>query len=174
MKNSLCKIRFFMAMFFLLLPSAYLCAAEQLDQDIQAFKKDLLQINKRLFILEEELLFPANTQLILLVSLDIGEFFTPDGITVKLDGKVLQSHLYTKKEVLALEKGAIQRLLTANIKIGKHELTTLVSGFGKNGKEYKRGATLAFEKAAGQQFVQLQIIDNAAKQQPEFEFKTWK
>src|SRR5688500_14665630 len=46
-----------------------------LDETVQDLKKDVVDLNKELFVLEEELLFPANTQVAVFVSMDIGEFF---------------------------------------------------------------------------------------------------
>lgn len=45
-------------------------AASELDKDLAQFRKDVLDINRRLLLLEEELLFPADTQLAVFVSLD--------------------------------------------------------------------------------------------------------
>jgi len=36
-----------------------------LDQEVQGLKKDVVDLNKDLFVLQEELLFPANTQVAL-------------------------------------------------------------------------------------------------------------
>ena len=36
-----------------------------LDQDVQTLKKEVLDLNRDLFLLEEELLFPANSQVAL-------------------------------------------------------------------------------------------------------------
>ncbi len=45
-----------------------------LDEEIQAIKKDVVDLNRDLFVLEEELLFPANTQVAVFLSMDVGEF----------------------------------------------------------------------------------------------------
>jgi len=58
-----------------------------LDQEVQGLKKDVIDLNKDLFVLEEELLFPANTQVALYVSIDVGTFFALDSVTVKIDNK---------------------------------------------------------------------------------------
>jgi Na+-transporting methylmalonyl-CoA/oxaloacetate decarboxylase gamma subunit len=49
-----------------------------LDEEIQSIKKDVVDLNRDLFVLEEELLFPANTQVAVFVSMDVGEFFALD------------------------------------------------------------------------------------------------
>ena len=45
----------------LMLVAAQLHGAE-LDKDLADFKRDVLEVNKRLLLLEEELLVPADTQ----------------------------------------------------------------------------------------------------------------
>ncbi|MCC1496683.1 hypothetical protein [Alcanivorax sp. 1008] len=147
--------------------------AGELDQDLAQFRKDVLDINRRLLLLEEELLFPADTQLAVFVSLDVGKYFSPDSITLKLDGKTIDGHLYTEREVQALKTGAIQKLHVTNIRNGSHELTAFVSGSGPGNREYRRAVTLQFEKGNGRQFVQLRMEDDAAAQQPVFVLHSW-
>ena len=163
-----------MRMWVLLLLVVTPVHASDLDQDMATFRKDVLEINKRLLLMEEELLFPADTQLAIFVSLDVGNFFVPDSITLTLDGETIESHLYTDKEVEALKNGAVQKIHTTNIKNGVHQLTAFVTGKGPNGRDYRRGATLDFEKAHGRHYIQLKMEDDAAAQQPVFNFKSWK
>ena len=153
--------------------SAPLTAAS-LDEDLADYRKDLLEINKQLLLMEEELLFPADTQVTIFVALDVGRFLTPDAITLKLDGDTVESHLYTEKEVKALKAGAIQKIHTANVKDGDHELTVFVVGQGPNGRDYRRAATLDFSKGSGRLFIQLTLKDDSVSQQPLLQFRQWK
>src|ERR1700689_2939798 len=66
-----------------------------LDQEVQGLKKDVIDLNKDLFVLEEELLFPANTQVAVFLSMDVGTFFTLDAVTIKIDNKEVTNYLYT-------------------------------------------------------------------------------
>ena len=47
--------------------------ATGLDTRIQEVKGDVIRLNRDLLVLEEELLFPANTQVALFVSMDVGK-----------------------------------------------------------------------------------------------------
>ncbi|MGB5722051.1 MAG: hypothetical protein WBM34_15275, partial [Woeseiaceae bacterium] len=58
-----------------------------LDQDVQTLKKEVLDLNRDLFLLEEELLFPANSQVAFFISMDVGEYFELDSVNIKIDGK---------------------------------------------------------------------------------------
>jgi hypothetical protein len=147
--------------------------ASELDTDLAQFRKDVLDINRRLLLLEEELLFPADTQVAVFVSLDVGRYFSPDSITLKLNGKTIDGHLYTEREVQALRNGAIQKLHTTNVRNGRHTLTAFVTGAGPGGREYRRAVSLDFDKGNGRQFIQLRMEDDAAAQQPVFVFRSW-
>ncbi|MCC7488344.1 MAG: AraC family transcriptional regulator, partial [Gammaproteobacteria bacterium] len=44
---------------------------------------------------------------------------------------------------------------------------------GTHERDYRRGATLKFEKGIGAKFVELAISDRASKMQPEFMVREW-
>ena len=147
--------------------------AKSLDQEVQGLKKDVVELNKDLFVLEEELLFPANTQVAVFLSMDVGTFFALDAVTIKIDNKEVANHLYTAREADALLKGGVQRIYLGNQKVGKHELVAFFTGKGTVERDYRRGATLVFEKGVGAKYLELKITDRVAKHQPEFLVKDW-
>jgi hypothetical protein len=144
-----------------------------LDQEIQGLKKDVVDLNKDLFILEEELLFPANTQVAVFLSMDVGDFFALDSVQLKIDRKEVINYLYTPRELEALLRGGVQRLYLGNLKVGTHELVAFFNGKGPNERDYKRGASIRFEKGVGAKYLELKIDDRQRKLQPEFEIKDW-
>jgi hypothetical protein len=144
-----------------------------LDEQIQDLKQSVVDLNKDLFVLEEELLFPANTQVAVFVSMDVGQFFGLDSVTLKIDKREVSNYLYTPREVAALLKGGVQRLYVGNLKAGSHELVALFSGKGPSERDYRRGASIRFEKGVGAKYLELKISDRARRQQPEFEIKDW-
>ncbi|HEY0682435.1 MAG TPA: hypothetical protein VGD45_08900 [Steroidobacter sp.] len=146
---------------------------KSLDEEVQALKKEVLDLNRELFVLEEELLFPANTQVAVFVSMDVGEFFALDSVTLKLDNKEVANYLYTEREAQALLKGGVHRVFIGNLKAGEHELIALFTGQGPNARDYRRGATVKLEKGVGAKYVELKISDRAVKAQPEFIVKEW-
>ncbi|HEX7374275.1 MAG TPA: hypothetical protein VF277_04830, partial [Steroidobacteraceae bacterium] len=83
-------------------------AARGVDQDVQALKKQVVDLNRDLFKLEEELLYPASTQVAVFLSVDVGTFFALDSVTVKVDDKEVAHYLYTDREVEALHRGGVQ------------------------------------------------------------------
>jgi hypothetical protein len=144
-----------------------------IDQEVQSLKKEVLDLNRDLFLLEEELLFPANSQVAFFVSLDVGEYFKLDSVNIKIDGKEVANYLYTEREADALMRGGVHRVHMANLKTGEHELIAVFVGKGPNVRDYRRGATITFDKGIGAKYVELEITDSVKKQQPEFAIKEW-
>jgi hypothetical protein len=108
-----------------------------LDQDVQDLKKEVLDLNRDLFLLEEELLFPANSQVAFFISMDVGEYFELDSVNLKIDGKEVSNYLYTEREVGALIRGGVHRVHMANLKTGEHELVAVFTGQGPQARDYR-------------------------------------
>ena len=147
--------------------------AATLDGRVQDIKSDVIKLNRDLLVLEEELLFPASTQVALFVSMDVGKMFELDSVQIKLDDKVVSSYLYTPLEVAALHRGGVQRLYLGNLRTGEHELVAYFTGKGPHDRDYKRGATVKFDKGTDPKYIELRIKDSQAKLQPEFDVKVW-
>jgi hypothetical protein len=144
-----------------------------IDKDVQTLKKEVLDLNRDLFLLEEELLFPANSQVAFFISMDVGEYFELDAVNIKIDGKEVANYLYTARESDALIRGGVHRVHMANLKTGDHEVVAVFIGKGPHVRDYRRGATLNFNKGIGAKYVELEITDRVKKQQPEFVIKEW-
>lgn len=144
-----------------------------LDEDVQVLKEEVLDLNRDLFLLEEELLFPANSQVAFFVSMDVGEYFALDSVSLTIDGKEVANWLYTDREVDALLRGGVHRLHMGNLKVGEHELVAVFTGKGPHVRDYRRGATMNFNKGLGAKYLELQVTDRATKQQPEFAIREW-
>jgi len=144
-----------------------------IKEDVQTLKQQVLELNRDLFMLEEELLFPSNTQVSVFVSMDVGEFFKLDSVQLKIDGKEVADYLYTPREVDALVRGGVQRIHVGNLRTGDHELVAFFTGKGPHGRDYKRGATATIKKGLGPKYVELKIVDQTNNYQPEFDVKEW-
>jgi hypothetical protein len=143
------------------------------DQDVPALKKPLIELTRDLFRLEEELLYPASTQVAVFLSVNLGTFFALDSVQLELDGKEVANYLYTEREVEALHRGGVQKLYLGNLKAGEHELVAVFTGKGPHERDYRRGTTVRFEKAVGAKYVELRITDREASLQPEFAVRQW-
>ena len=154
-------------------PAASQPAGGGVDEQVQSLKSDVLDLNRDLFVLEQELLYPANTQVAVFVSMDAGTFFALDSVQLKIDGKEVANYLYTPRETHALVQGGVQRLYVGNLKVGKHELVAFFTGKGPHALDYTRGATLDFHKDIGAKYLELTITDDQSKLQPQFRIKDW-
>jgi hypothetical protein len=148
-------------------------AAASLDDRIQAAKSDVIRLNRDLLVLEEELLFPANTQVAVFVSMDVGLLFDLDSVQIRLDDKVVSTYLYTPLEVQALHRGGVQRVYLGNLRAGSHEIVAYFTGKGPHDRDYKRATTIKFDKTTEPKYIELQIKDVQQKLQPEFDVKVW-
>lgn len=147
--------------------------ATALTADIEQLKEAALELNRDLLILEEDLLFPASTQIAVFVSVDVGYYFRLDAVKLKIDDVLVASHTYTEKQNSALERGGIQRLYLGNLKTGSHEITALFNGIGPQERDYKRGATFQLNKNQKPSMLEIRITDSTGSMQPNFDFKEW-
>lgn len=162
---------------FLVINNPLLATEETNDSNLAKRTDDIraqvIELNRDLFLLEEDLLHPASTRLALYVSLDFGRFFELESVKLKLDGKPITSFLYTQKDIAALKRGAIQPLFLGNIASGPHELVAFFTGIGTHDRPYKRAVSMKFEKEEGEKAFEIQIVDDASMQQPQFKIKSW-
>ncbi len=117
-----------------------------LDGQVQEIKSDVLSIASELDNLEERLLYPSNTQVALFVALAEGETFRLDAVQVEIDGELATHHIYSYKELEALQKGGVQRVYTGNVPTGDHQLTVTVMGKLKNGQDLNQSDSFVFAK----------------------------
>lgn len=148
-----------------------------LDTRVQALKAELVRLNRDLLVLEEELLFPAGTQVAVFLSLDVGRFFELESVQLKMNDQLVGAHLYTPLQLQALQRGGMQRLWLGNLRSGTHQIDAFFTGKGPKTdgfqRDYKRGTTLKFDKGAEPRYIELRIRDAEGKLQPEFEVKVW-
>lgn len=140
---------------------------------VEALKKKVIQLNRDLFILEEDLLFPASTQFAVFLSLDTGEFLKLDSVKLKVDDEVVAAHLYTERQVEALQRGAMQRLHVGNLKSGEHEVTVFVEGIGPDERAYKKATTHTIDKGTDMTSLEIRIQDQSSDYQPDVRIVEW-
>lgn len=125
-------------------------------------------------MLEEELLFPANTQLALFVSMDVGRLFSLGSVQILLRSQDGLPATFTPRwRCRRCTVAACKRLYLGNLRGGEHELVAYFTGEGPHQRDYKRGTKLSFAKGSEPKYIELQIKDAQARLQPEFEVKVW-
>lgn len=146
---------------------------KKVSKEIQSLKKSVVALNKDLRVIEEALLFPSGTKYTVFLSLDSGQFFTLESVKLKIDDKLVTSHVYSSRQRDALSRGGVQKLHVTNLNEGKHIVTAFFTGLGPKGRAYKRAATLEFDKGRGSEFLELAVSDNESLQEPVFAVKQW-
>jgi hypothetical protein len=132
-----------------------------LDEQVQEIKSDVLSIAAELNQLEEKLLYPSNTQVAIFVSLAAGESFRLDAVEIKLDGKPVATHLYTFKELEALQKGGVQRIYTGNVRTGAHDLQVSLTAKATGGDMVRKTENFTLDKDVGPRIVELSLAADA-------------
>ena len=143
-------------------------SSQNLSEQIETLKQAMINLNRDLFILEEDLLFPSSTQVAVYLSMDVGEYFGLDAVEIRINGEVKTYYLYTSRQVNALYRGGVQRLYVGNVSQGDHELTAYFVGIGPENREYKRAVSIEFDKDEDPVAIELSVVDSTAKQQPIF------
>lgn len=160
----------------LALSFGWMSSANAAEQSIQAkaqkLKSEVVELNRALFELEEELLYPADTQVALFLSVKTKNKFLLDSVEIKIDGKIATTYLYTASEIKALEQGGIQRLYMGNISSGPHKLTAVFNGQGANDHYFRKDKSFNFEKSNRSKFIEIGLSDSTGVE-PEFKFTEW-
>lgn len=143
-----------------------------LDEQVQEIKTDALAIAAELNRLEEKLLYPSDTQLAIFVSLADDEKFRLDAVDVALNGQAVAHHLYTFKELEALQKGGVQRLYVGNVRTGEHELHVTFIGKSPGGSDFQRQENFKVSKAIGPKLVGIVLAESGIGSKP-ITLKDW-
>jgi hypothetical protein len=133
-----------------------------LDEQVQEVKSDLLAIAAELSNLEEQLLFPSNTQVSVFVSFEEGHEVALDSARVSIDGELVAQHIYSFKELEALQKGGVQRIYTGNLHTGEHKIEVSIAGMRAGGKNFDAAETFVFSKAADPKLVGIRLAKRSS------------
>jgi hypothetical protein len=128
-----------------------------LDEQVQEIKSDVLRIAAELSLLEERLLYPSNSQVAVFVSLAEAPPFRLDSLQIQIDGELVAHHIYSFKELEALQKGGVQRIYTGNLPTGTHKLQVSAAGKRPDGGDFRRSESFGFSKEVGPKLVGLTL-----------------
>jgi hypothetical protein len=150
-------------------PLAFASAADEvskaqmqsLDEQVQEIKADVLRIAAELGQLEEKLLYPSNTQVAVFVSLAEGEDLRLDSVRIQIDGELVSHHIYSFKELEALQKGGVQRIYTGNVSTGEHRLDVSIAGKLVGGKDFTGSESFTFRKEVEPKLVGVTLAETA-------------
>lgn len=137
-----------------------------LDEQVQEIKSDVLGIAAELSMLEEQLLFPSNTQVAVFVALEPEHSFRLDAVQIYIDGGLAAHHIYSFKELDALQSGGVQRIYTGNISAGEHQIQVSVIGKLESGKSYEQTEQFTFNKGIDPRLLGIALASPGAGQAP--------
>lgn len=147
--------------------------SETLQLEVEKLKSDLIDLNRELYQFEEALLYPTETQLAVFLSISNESTFNLDSVELRLDNRVISSHLYKGNELSALKKGGTQRLYIGSLSDGKHKLTAQFNGQGTSSRYFRRNKALRFTKEAKAKYIQLVVAEDSKTREPIFKVKQW-
>jgi hypothetical protein len=142
-----------------------------IDDQVQTLKKEVIQINHELSLLEEKLLFPSTTQISVFVSLDAPQNFRLDSAELSIDSQVVAKYVYTFRELEALQKGGVQRLHTGNIPTGSHNVSVLLRGKNAGGDPFEQTGAATVKKDVDPKFVEMHVVGSSGT--PTVQFRDW-
>ena len=102
-----------------------------------------------------------------------GPVFALDNIKLKIDDQDVTHYLYTKNDIDALYRGAIQKLYLGNLNTGKHEVVAILIGKGPNNRDYRRAVAFEFNKTSESKALEIQVRDSSQKHQPKLNVIEW-
>lgn len=148
-------------------------AVSQVGKEAISVKQSVLELNRDLYKLEEDLLSPATTRASIFLSLTHGDFFEPYSISVLVDDKQPIQYIYTERQVTALRQGAIQPLKELNLGPGIHHIKAIAKGVDKSGKPRELVVEKSVEKHEQPLYIELKIQDEKDTQRAELLISQW-
>ena len=143
------------------------------DGEIQAVKQEILEINREILLLEEQLLYPQGQQVVVFVSLKADSPVNVNSISLSLDGQVVSRRVYTRSEEAALHNGGIHRLYVGRLEDGSHVVDVSLSGTGKGGQQFLRHQSAKITKNSGRKIMELKIAAIDKQTEPQFSIHEW-
>ena len=172
MKHS--SIRFSVLAMFMMVPCFLSAADSTVVKRAEALKKQVVDLNRDLFALEEELLYPANTQVVVFMAVDTKRPFALDSVELKLNGALATTYLYSEREVNALNQGGVQRLFMGNLAAGPHRIEAVFNGRGADDRYFRQQVSYDFEKKNNAKFVELVVQESNQGRLPNFIIREFK
>ena len=156
-----------------LLHSAAIANDQPLAGEIATLKKDVIELQRDLATLEQELLFPDNTRINVFLSVDSPGDFVLESVELLINDQVVASHVYKPAEIKALTAGAIQPLYRGNLVDGKHRLVARMRGRRASAPVTQQLDPLDVDKTSRALFVELSLSADAETRDTVFQVRTW-
>jgi hypothetical protein len=145
----------------------------RIDQEVQAIKQEILDINRDLSSLEEELLYPPEHRLTVFLSLSSGTTMDLKVLRIHLGGDTLVHHEYSNAEMEALRKGGVHKAYIGRIQKGEHVLQVQLSGTGRKDRVFDIVNDATFTKRQNAKYVELRVSESSLARVPRLTIESW-
>lgn len=159
---------------FISLVAGKAAVADTLDSDIDRLKTDVAELSQTLYQLEEDVLYPVDTQVAVFLTLRDREGLELDTVELYLNDTPVASHLYTDRERGSLKQGGVQQLYIGNLPHGPHELKAVLTARSAKERFVRREVTHEFRKRPGESRIQMTLDARAPDFEPVVSFQEWK
>ena len=129
----------------------------ELAKKPEQLKQDIVNLNRELMKLEEDVLYPLDTQVVIFLGVDENAPFTLESVELLIDKKFATSYLYSDREIQALKRGGVQRLHVGNLTTGGHNIQAVFNGRVADNKFFRSTAKASFSKQAGAKYLELRV-----------------
>jgi len=136
-----------------------------LDEDVQDFKSEILDISSNLIRLDQRISSPEVNRVSIFFAVAKTNKSLFDEVILKIDGKETIQYKYTPVEFEALLRGGVQRIYTGNINNGAHSIEVEIFGITNSGKGYQQRAELIFTKDPGTKLIEITLASPGAGNQ---------
>jgi hypothetical protein len=144
-----------------------------LDREIQVLKREVLELNRDIRLLEEAVLYPADERLVVFVSLSDDTSSRLNRVSITRGGQWLAGHDYSAEEAAALQAGSVHRLYEGRLEPGSHYLDIVLDGVKADGEAFAAKTLAKISKRAAPRFLELQLVPGGDGQAPGITVKAW-
>ncbi len=148
--------------------------ASSLDDQIQRLTADITRHTANVYALEQKLLHPVDTRVIVFLSIKDSDALELDSVELFVNQKPVTAHLYSDKERHSLGQGGIHQLFVGNLSDGPHSLRAVINARGANNRFVRRELVHDFRKESGTLHLQMRLSANAPDYDPDVSFSEWK
>lgn len=144
--------------------------ATSLDEKILSLKSDVSAHAADVFELEQKVLHPVDTRLVVFLALAGQGNLDLDSVELFVNEQPVASHLYTSREIRSIEQAGTQQFFTGNLANGPHELKAVITARSANDRFVRREATHRFQKRPGALRLQMSLDARAPDYEPRISF----
>ena len=144
-----------------------------LDKKVQIIKNNTIKLGHDFALLQEGLSAIGGQELVIYVSLDVDQEFTPQYIDLEINGKPTVHRQFTAESIHSLLKGSVERIYGENTPVGEYTIKATLSGKIGKGGDYRKSVTLNVKKEQGVKTIELKITNLREKFLPELAVREW-